>query len=210
MDFALLGQTASQILIDYFAVMVGVLTGVLYALDRKFDIVGTVALGLIAGYGGGIIRDMLLQNQGFFFMERPDLVVVSIAISVAAFLLGKRITNIERALFYADAFSMALFALAGTTKAYSVGVGVVMSVVLGVITAVGGGMLRNICSGDVPAIFKPGNYYALSAFAGAVLYVASTLAGLPSEVGSIACVAAAFALTVLSARFDWRTKPGGE
>ena len=62
MDWGTLGQTAAQFLIDYFAVVVGAVCGALFAVERKLDIVGTVTLGLIAGYGGGIIRDLLLPE----------------------------------------------------------------------------------------------------------------------------------------------------
>ena len=71
--------------IDYFSVVVGVLTGALFACDRKLDIIGTVVLGLVTGYGGGIIRDMLLQTHGVYFTSHPDLILICIAICAFVF-----------------------------------------------------------------------------------------------------------------------------
>ena len=101
---------------------------------------------------------------------------------------------------------MALFALAGTGKAWGADVGIVLSVFLGGLTAVGGGALRDICTGQTPAVFKPSNFYAVSGIAGSATYVALAALHAPGPIADIACVAVAFLLTVLSARFNWRTK----
>ena len=63
--------------VEYFFVLVGVLTGSLYAIDRKLDVIGTITLGLITGYGGGVIRDVLLQTHGVYLINHPSLVVMS-------------------------------------------------------------------------------------------------------------------------------------
>ena len=206
MDWGTLGQTAAQFLIDYFAVVVGAVCGALFAVDRKLDIVGTVTLGLIAGYGGGIIRDMLLHDKGFFFMQNPELILVCIALCALVSAFRKHVTGLQSHLFYVDAFSMALFALAGAGKAWAAGVGIVISIFLGGLTAVGGGAVRDICTGQTPAVFKPSNFYAVSGIAGSAVYVALAALHAPGPVADIACVAVAFLLTVLSARFGWQTK----
>ena len=85
MDVMIAWQAATLFLTDYFAVAVGVLSGVLFAIDRDLDIVGCVSLGLVVGYGGGIIRDILLHDQGFFFMDHPNLVVFCIVLAAMVF-----------------------------------------------------------------------------------------------------------------------------
>lgn len=209
MDWGSLGQTAAQFLIDYFAVAVGAVCGALFAVDRKLDIVGTVTLGLIAGYGGGIIRDMLLHDQGFFFMQHPELILVCIGLGVLVSVFRKHVANLQSRLFYVDAFSMALFALAGSSKAWGADVGIVLSIFLGGLTAVGGGALRDICTGQTPAVFQPSNFYAVSGIAGSAAYVALAALHAPGIAADITCVAVAFLLTVLSAHFNWRTKSSG-
>ena len=130
--------------IDYFSVVVGALTGALFACDRKLDITGTVVLGLLTGYGGGIIRDMLLQDRGVYFTSHPDLIVICIAICVFVFYFRGLFRHLDATVFFADALSVGLFALAGASKAFACGEGFVLSVVLGGIGAVGGGAILDI------------------------------------------------------------------
>ena len=191
---------------DCLAVIIGAITGALFAVARKLDVVGTIAIGLITAYGGGIIRDVLLSSHGFFFMQHPLLIVACALIAAAVFAFSRMARKLENALFYADALSMAWFALAGTLKSWNAEVGIVLAIVLGTVTAVGGGALRDICTGETPAIFKPGSFYAISAFLGAVFFVACVALGAPLLVASIGCVAIAFALTLMSRHFNWRTR----
>ena len=92
------------------------LTGALFACDRKLDIIGTVVLGLVTGYGGGIIRDMLLQTHGVYFTSHPDLILICIAICAFVFYFRGIFKHLEATVFLADALSVGLFALAGASK----------------------------------------------------------------------------------------------
>lgn len=206
MDLGVITAVDWSTMFDYLAVVIGAVTGALFAVARKLDIVGTIAIGLITAYGGGIIRDLLLANQGFFFMQYPLLIVVCAVIAAAVFAFSRSARKLENGLFYADALSMSWFALAGTVKAWNADVGIVLAIVLGTVTAVGGGALRDICTGQTPVIFKPGTFYAISAFLGAAFYVACVALGAPILLASIGCVAVSFALTLLSRRFNWRTR----
>lgn len=191
--------------IDYFSVLVGVLTGALFACDRKLDIIGTVVLGLITGYGGGIIRDLLLQNHGIYFMSHPDLVIISIVISAFVFYFRGLFRHLNATVFFADAFSVGMFALAGASKAVACGQGIVMSIMLGGITAVGGGALRDICVGETPGIFKESNFYALAGLGGATLYVLLAWLDCPLGIAGVLCVAVAVLLRYWSVYFNWKT-----
>ncbi len=104
-----------------------------------------------------------------------------------------------------DAFSVALFALAGANKAFQCGEGVVMVVLLGAITSVGGGALRDVCTGVVPSVFRSSNYYAVAGVAGSVAFAALAFAGVPLIVAAVACVAVVVALRCLSVRYGWTT-----
>ena len=210
MDLGAITAIDWSIIFDCLAVVIGAVTGALFAVARKLDIVGTIAIGVTAAYGGGIIRDVLLGSQGFFFMQRPLLIVACALIAAAVFAFSRTARKLESGLFYADALSMSWFALAGTLKAWNAEVGIVLSIVLGVITAAGGGALRDICTGETPAIFKPGSFYAISAFFGAAFFVACECLGVPLLASSIGCVVISFALTLLSRRFNWRTREKGE
>ncbi|MFR1166627.1 MAG: trimeric intracellular cation channel family protein [Adlercreutzia equolifaciens] len=141
---------------DFFSVAVGVLTGAIFACDRKLDIVGTIVLGLVTAYGGGIIRDLLLQDHGVYFMEYPEVILICICLAVFVFYFRGLFRHTGQVLFFADALSVALFALAGANKAFACGEGFVMVVILGALTSVGGGALRDI-SVETPGVFQRSN-----------------------------------------------------
>ena len=191
--------------IDYLSVDVGVLTGALFACDRKLDIVGVTVLGLVTGYGGGMFRDFLLQSHGVYFMSHPYLLLACIALCVIVFFFRQTFDRIDSVVFVGDALSVGLFAVAGASKAFSCGAGVVMSIALGVLTAVGGGALRDVSVGEVPGIFKASNFYAVAALAGSFLYVVLVAYGCRDAFAAVLCVACVVMLRCLSVHFDWKT-----
>lgn len=191
--------------IDYFSVIVGVLTGALFACDRKLDIIGTVVLGLVTGYGGGVIRDVLLQGQGVYFTSHPDLIVLCIALCVFVFYFRGLFRHLDATVFFADALSVGLFALAGASKAFACEQGFVLTVILGAITAVGGGAVRDICVGETPGIFQQSNFYAVAGLGGALAFVVLAYAGSPLPLAGAACVFIVVFLRYWSVYFDWKT-----
>lgn len=205
---SLLGQIPTTTIIDYLGVVMGVLAGALFAIERKLDVVGVVSLGLITGFGGGIIRDLLLQDQGIFFMEHPIVILASICICIVMSTARRHLVDFYARLFYIDAFTMAWYALAGASKSWFAGTGPVICVILGSITAVGGSALRDICVGEVPRVFQPGKFYAISSFIGAAFYAGPLVLGASHDIASILCVAVGFGLTILSRRFNWHTHGG--
>ena len=191
--------------VEYFFVLVGVLTGSLYAIDRKLDVIGTITLGLITGYGGGVIRDVLLQTHGVYLINHPSLVVMSTCLSLLVFYFKGVFRHLSASITLCDAISVALFAAAGGGKAMSCGLGMVMSILLAVITAVGGGALRDVFSGETPTIFKQGNYYAVAALSSAVVFVLMQRIGASQLAATLLCVLTMLLLRYLSIYRDWRT-----
>ena len=192
--------------IDYFSVIVGVLTGALFACDRKLDIIGTVVLGLLTGYGGGVIRDMLLQDRGVYFTSHPDLIVICIVICAFVFYFRGLFRHLDATVFFADALSVGLFALAGASKVFACDQGFVISVILGGITAVGGGALRDICVGETPGIFKQSNFYAVAGLGGSLAFVTLASFGAPLPIAGVVCVFAVVSLRYWSVYYDWKTR----
>lgn len=191
--------------IDYFSVIAGVLTGALFACDRKLDIIGTVVLGLITGYGGGIIRDTLMQGTGVYFTSHPDLILICIVICVFVFYFRGLFKHLDATVFFADALSVGLFALAGASKAFMYDQGFVLAVILGGLTAVGGGAIRDICVGETPGVFQQSNFYAVAGLGGSLAFVALAYAGCPLGLAGLACVFVVTFLRYWSVYFDWRT-----
>lgn len=191
--------------IDYFSVIAGVLTGALFACDRKLDIIGCVVLGLVTGYGGGILRDTLMQGTGVYFTSHPDLVVICILICIFVFYFRGIFKNLDATVFFADALSVGLFALAGASKAFEHDYGIVLSIVMGALTAVGGGAIRDICVGETPGVFQGSNFYAVAGLGGASAFVLLAYFGCPLALSGCACVFATVFLRYWSVIFDWRT-----
>lgn len=190
---------------DFFSVAVGVITGAIFACDRKLDIVGTVVLGLLTAYGGGIIRDLLLQDHGVYFMQYPEVILICIGLAVFVFYFRGLFKHEGQLLFFADALSVALFALAGANKAFQCGEGFIMVVILGALTSVGGGALRDIAVGETPGIFQRSNFYAVAGLAGALVFAAMAFLGSNLVLAAIACVFSVVFLRYFSVYFDWKT-----
>lgn len=214
MDFASIIQTifadghtlTIPSVIDYFAIIVGVITGALVACDRKLDVVGTTVAGLLTGFGGGIVRDLLMQDHGIYFMQHADLVVICAAICLLVFYFRGIFTDPDRQLFLLDTLSVALFALAGASKAFACDQGIILSIMLGAVTAVGGGALRDVFTGVTPAIFKASGFYAIAGLGGSVAYVALAAMDCPVVIAGVICVVAVLALRYGSERFGWKTR----
>lgn len=192
--------------IDYFAIIVGVVTGALVACDRKLDVVGTTVAGLVTGFGGGIVRDLLMQDYGVYFMQHPGLVVACAGICVVVFHVRGLLDDPGSKLFFLDTLSVALFALAGASKAFACDQGFALSIILGAITAVGGGALRDALTGVTPAIFKASSFYAIAGLGGAVAYVVLAALGCPVIPAAFLSVCVVLFLRYGSIRFGWRTR----
>ena len=158
-----MGTTAWFDLVDIFGVFVGGVTGALVARRFRYDITGVWALALISGLGGGMIRDVLLQaGPPLALVEPRYLPTVLLAAIVAAFFGGK-VDSLKRTILVADAVAIAGFAVAGTLRTFDTGFGPWPAVLLGVITAVGGGLIRDVMTGVTPTIFRRGELYAFAA-----------------------------------------------
>lgn len=198
--------------IDYFAIIVGVVAGAFVACERKLDIVGTVVAGLLTGFGGGIVRDLLMHDHGIYFTSNPELILICVGICMFVFYFrgifekGGLLESDGKNFFLLDTLSMALFALAGASKAVAYSEGVVLSIMYGALTAVGGGALRDITTGVVPSIFRQSNFYAIAGLGGSIVYVVLAELGCPVVVAGFACVGAVMALRYGSVRFGWKTR----
>ncbi|MFQ4148314.1 trimeric intracellular cation channel family protein [Arthrobacter sp. LAPM80] len=189
--------------LDLLGVFFFAVSGSLLAARKGFDIVGSVLLGSMVGLGGGVVRDIIL-NQGPPAAFSTEIYLVPPL--TAAALVYVTVNNVQRSgrlLFMFDAGGLALFCITGTLKALEAGMNPVASILLGVTTAVGGGILRDITANDVPKVFDPKDLYAIPAFAGAGLATMLWHLGWLNLVsGSLAAIVV-FALRMLSLRFGW-------
>jgi uncharacterized membrane protein YeiH len=167
------------VILQHFGVVVGAISGVLAAVGKRIDLFGVIVLGLVAALGGGSIRDVVLgpdfemRRSTVFWIREPNYVLTAIAASVVMFFIARRWAMPQKLFAVADAFVLAAFTILGAEKALKFDTGSVNAVVLGVITGVAGGILRDVLVGEIPLVFRVETYfYATAAFAGAVVLVA--------------------------------------
>ncbi len=179
---------------EMLAVIVAAMSGVLTAREHKLDLIGAIGMAVLCALGGGLIRDVILQEGNVYILQQPLAIPVTIAAAAATFVFPRIAEKPDRLIAVLDIFSVGLFAVMGADKTHAYGYPEITCVMMGFFTAVGGGMLRDICLARVPAIFKRGNLYAIAAIAGAVTYMV-----LLESVGmwNIAAAAIATAITML-------------
>ncbi|NUQ27761.1 MAG: hypothetical protein HOQ35_04495 [Acidobacteriaceae bacterium] len=195
--------------IEYLALGVGAFAGALAVRrDQRYhyDWIGVLGLGMISGVGGGVTRDIILQQGVPLSFEHPSYLTCALGGASLALFFGSAVgARVQRFIFFIDAVSLGLFAVAGATRAQDAGLAFLPCLLLGITTAVGGGALRDVFTGRTPAVFERGEPYALAATAAAATYLAAERLGLSPETSSTLGSAMGFLLRLLSNFFGWRT-----
>lgn len=186
------------------AIFVGALSGALLGVNRKFDITGVAVLALINGLGGGIMRDVLLQDMGIFALETPRALYAVLAATLIAAFFYSVAARLKRTALIIDTASLALFCVVGADKGLRAGLVLLPAILIGVITAVGGGVIRDVLIGEVPQVMRRGSLTATAAAAGSVIYV-GMVGWLDFEkwAALIAAGGVAFVLRAGSLYFGW-------
>ena len=187
--------------VDLSSSVVFAVTGALVASRKQMDVVGFMWLGVVTGIGGGTLRDLLLGMPVFWVRDSTHLVACLLA-SAAVYFTAHLLDSRYRLLVWLDAMGLALVTVAGTAKGLDAGAGPVVAVVMGVLTAAAGGIIRDIL-GQEPSIILRREIYVTASVLGAIVYVA--LAGLGADRASaaVAGVAAAFAIRGLAIVRGW-------
>lgn len=191
--------------LELLGVVSGSISGALVARARRLDLVGACTLGMLCGLGGGLVRDIIMQVGSVYMLDSPYAIPVSLVASVVVFLFPTPVSHLSSAIEWVDIVSVGLFCAAGCDKALLYGLSPMSCILMGVLTGVGGGMVRDVFLGEVPKIFIPGNLYAICALGGSALYVAMYYAGILNPWDAVACVGATMLLRRLSLRFNLRT-----
>jgi len=154
------------------AVFAGALSGAMTAVSKRFDLTGLVVLALVNGLGGGIMRDVLLQNHGIFALEHSRALIAVLVASVIGAFFFSAAERIRPVLVAIDTLSLGLFALVGVNKALVAGLTPLSAILLGTITAIGGGIARDLLCDREPQVMRRGSLYAVAAVAGTSIFVA--------------------------------------
>ncbi len=189
------------LVLDLVGVFAFGLSGGLAAVRRSFDIFGVLVLSCSAGLGGGVLRDVLIGAVPPVGITDPRLFSAACAAGVVTFFLHPRVSRIRRTVLLLDAIGLGVFAVAGTYKALSLGIPVLAAVIVGVLTGIGGGAIRDLLCGEVPEVLGRAELYATPALLGSVAIAVAWQADVVSPPVTVACVSAVVALRLWALRF---------
>lgn len=188
---------------DLIAVGVGSLQGALFAAGfKRIDLLGVAIIGIASGIGGGFLRDILLGVTPAAFSNNWYLVTATLAAFVGM-ALPRVFRKIDPVISLLDAVSIGMFGAIGTTKALSMGLPVIPALFIGTVSAVGGGVLRDMILNIPIALMHVGSFYALASMGGIVVLLGMLAFDLPVIAAGIVCVGVTTILRLLAVRFGW-------
>lgn len=209
-----------QTVVQWAAILLSALASTYAARKRGMDFFGVLVIAFVACVGGGTIRDMLLGRLPVFWLESPVYLVTVLVVSMLGMFIERGVEKEQRiagqlakpiamiirekspVFLVIDSLALGLWAYLGANFALASGVASILAPVLGVITAIFGGVLRDIFFARVPEQFLPGQLYATAAAVGASVYVLAYSGGLASPLGLAACIGVTFAIRIISVRFN--------
>ena len=188
---------------DLTGVFFFALSGNLLAARKDIDITGGLVLGLLAGLGGGIIRDVLLGVTPLA-LAKPVYLIPPVIAAVAVYVLGPLVHRVSTLIVTFDAAGLGLFCTFGAARAMAHGMPVASAIGLGVVTAVGGGLMRDVVANEMPAVFSGSNLYVVPAATGAALTVLAVQTDTWGPVTATALAAFVFAFRMVAWWQQWR------
>ena len=198
--------THAQVAIEAVATVAFALSGLIEAARKRLDAVGVCVVAGLAAFGGGTLRDILLDRRPFFWVQHALWLWALLALCIAAmlFMRARHFEPTERAMQWPDALGLGLFTASGTQIALDAGMPAIVAVLMGMVTAVFGGVLRDIVCNEIPTAFRDHRPYALCAFAGGWLYLGLAALAAPEWLTLTLTVTVIAGLRILALWRDWR------
>jgi uncharacterized membrane protein YeiH len=189
-------------LLDFFGTFAFGLSGALTAIKKDMDLFGIFVVALVTAIGGGTIRDILLGHFPVFFLDQPVYIYLSVAAAFGAFFFHKALFKIDSVILIADAIGLGTFVCIGVSKAIAAQVSFTGAVLLGLITAVVGGIIRDLLENEIPAVFIR-DFYAMTCILGGTTYVLLYKLGIFQDVIVLLTAGLVITLRLLAIRFHW-------
>ena len=204
----LVTQTLStaQTAIEIVATAAFAVSGILEGVRKRLDGVGVTVVAFLAAFGGGTLRDVLLDRRPFFWVEHHWYLwaVLLLCLATGLWLRGHHLAPTQQAMLWPDALGLGLFAASGAQIALAAQMPALVAVLMGVTTAVFGGVLRDIVCNEIPSAFRDHRPYAVCAFAGGWLVVGAAWLGWTDALGLALGAATATVLRLLALWRGWR------
>jgi uncharacterized membrane protein YeiH len=191
--------------LEIVGIFVFAISGALLAVRKNFDVFGMAVLAEVTALGGGLLRDLIIGAVPPAAFTDLGYFVTPLVATALVFFLHPHVERIQVAVNVFDAAGLGLFCVTGTTKAYEYGLGLTSSATLGLATAVGGGVLRDVLANEVPSLLRwDRDLYAVPAMVGAAMVVLCIRFEALNPFTSGLAVVTAFVLRLLAMRFHWR------
>lgn len=198
------GETV-RLIVELAATAAFALAGIMEGARKKLDAVGVCVVGFLTAFGGGTLRDLLLDKRPFFWVQHVEMLwgVLGLCVLAMAFLRHRHFELTARAIQWPDALGLGLFAATGVHQALLLQLPAVVAVLMGVITGVFGGVLRDVVCNEIPTAFHDHRPYALCAFVGGWAYVGLWQLAAPGWLALVVCVGITAGLRSLALWRNW-------
>lgn len=208
MDIALDQGTLRQLLVilEGVGVLAFTASGILVAVQKRFDLVGVIVVAFLTALGGGTLRDVLLDRRPFFWVANEEWVWAVVVLSVLGplFIKARHIEPTTRAMQWPDAVGLGLFAASGTHIALLEGASPLVATLMGVVSATFGGVIRDILVNDIPWLVNSFQLYAVIAFMGGWLVWGLLYLGAPDVIAVLVGSVVIIIVRMMAIAFDWR------
>jgi len=188
--------------LDLIGTLVFAISGVLTAIDNKFDYVGATIIGIVTAVGGGTLRDLLIGATPVGWMQDLNYLWTILLAMVLTYLFKRQIIRLTRSLFLFDTIGIGLYTILGLQKTLSVGLAVPIAVMMGVMSAVFGGVLRDVLTNVVPLIFRK-EIYASACLAGALTFIGLQAFCPYQTLNMLIAMGIVMAIRYLAVRYNW-------
>lgn len=188
--------------IDLIGTLVFAISGVLAGLDKKFDIVGAGVLGLVTAVGGGTLRDVLIGETPVGWMKDLNYLYLIFAALPLCYFFKKYILKLRKSLFLFDTIGIGLFTILGLEKTLGVGLSPIVAVLMGSVSAVFGGVIRDVLSNEIPLIFRK-EIYASACLVGGTFYLLINYISDIRQLNMILAMLIVMLIRYLAVRFHW-------
>lgn len=202
-------NVALPVVIDLGATVLFSMTGAMVAIRRRYDAVGVFVLALCCGLGGGLLRDgLFIQSGPPLAMRDASYMIAVVTGSIAAILFFKHVERLSKPFLVIDALGTGAYGVVGASKAFEAGLAIPACIFVGVVNAVGSGLIRDVLVREEPLMLKPGQFYVVASLLGVSSYaLLAAFFRVPIIISAILAITITFVLRLLAIIFDWRTKP---
>ncbi|AEI76125.1 hypothetical protein D9M68_96170 [compost metagenome] len=193
-------------IMEVIGVLAFAVSGVVDARKQRLDVVGTFVVAFATAFGGGTVRDVLLDRRPFYWVDHEGYVLLIFVMSFGASFVLRVVSRVasDRAMIVADAIGLGLFSVTGASLALVAQMTPTVAVMMGIISAVFGGVVRDVLCNEVPMILRDRSPYATCSFIGCWIYVGMSWLAVQQEAALLTGAVAIIAMRLVSVRYGWK------